>query len=56
MFGVDPTDVRLEAADADWSWGNGELIRADIGSLVALLSGRVLPDDRALPTITEHDP
>ncbi|MDQ6875821.1 MAG: maleylpyruvate isomerase family mycothiol-dependent enzyme [Actinomycetota bacterium] len=49
MFGVDLTDVRLEAADADRSWGHGELIRADSGSLVALLSGRVLPDGRALP-------
>ena len=23
-FGVDLTDVRLEAADTDWSWGSGE--------------------------------
>ena len=23
LFGVDLTSVRLEAADADWSWGNG---------------------------------
>lgn len=48
-FGVDLTDVRLDAADTDWSWGNGKLVRADSGSLVALLSGRALPDGRALP-------
>ena len=48
-FGVDPTDVRLEATDTDWSWGNGQLVRADSGPLVALLSGRTLPDGRTLP-------
>lgn len=42
-FGVDLTGVRLEAVDTDWSWGNGQLVRADSGSLVALLSGRALP-------------
>ncbi len=49
LFGVDLTGVRLEAADTDWSWGDGQLVRADSGSLVALLSGRALPDGRALP-------
>ncbi len=48
-FGVDLTDVRLEAADTDWSWGSGRLVRGDSGSLVALLSGRALPDGRTLP-------
>jgi len=48
-FGVDLTGVRLEAADSDWSWGNGQLVRADSGSLVALLSGRALPDGQTLP-------
>ena len=48
-FGVELTGVRLEAADTDWSWGDGQLIRADSGSLVALLGGRTLPDGRALP-------
>ncbi len=48
-FGVDLTGLRLEAADNDWSWGNGQLVRADSGSLVALLSGRTLPDGRKLP-------
>jgi hypothetical protein len=47
-FGVDLTDVRLEAADTDWSWGRGDVVRADSGRLVALLSGRTLPDGRAL--------
>lgn len=49
LFGVDLTGVRLEAADVDWSWGDGRLVRADGGCLVALLSGRALPDGRALP-------
>ena len=45
LFGVDLTSVRLEAADADWSWGNGPVVRADSG-----LSGRTperpsAPDD-----------
>jgi uncharacterized protein (TIGR03083 family) len=48
-FGVDLTGVRLEATDTDWSWGDGDVVRADSGALVALLSGRDLPDGRALP-------
>lgn len=48
-FGVDLTGVRLEATDLEWSWGEGEPVRADSGPLVALLSGRALPDGRALP-------
>ena len=47
-FGIDLTDVRLEASDTGWSWGDGRLVRADSGSLVALLGGRVLPDGRTL--------
>jgi uncharacterized protein (TIGR03083 family) len=50
-FGVDLTGVRLEAADADWSWGDGQVVRADRGALVALLSGRELPDGRTLPRV-----
>lgn len=49
VFGIDLAEVRLEAADTDWSWGNGQLVRADSGSLVAVLSGRTLPDGRCLP-------
>jgi uncharacterized protein (TIGR03083 family) len=49
LFGVDLSDVRLEAADIDWSWGSGRTVRADSGSVVALLSGRTLPDGRTLP-------
>jgi uncharacterized protein (TIGR03083 family) len=57
IFGVDLTGVRLEASDSNWSWGAGvgagagagEVVRADGGSLVALLSGRTLPDGRVLP-------
>ncbi|MDT0278026.1 maleylpyruvate isomerase family mycothiol-dependent enzyme [Blastococcus goldschmidtiae] len=48
FFGIDLTGLRLEAADADWSWGDGEPIRADTGELVALLSGRSLADGRHL--------
>ncbi len=48
-FGIDLTEVRLEATDTDWSWGRGTLVRADAGSLAALLGGRTLPDGRMLP-------
>jgi hypothetical protein len=48
-FGVDLTGVRLEAEDADWTWGSGQVVRADAGELVALLAGRTLPDGRTLP-------
>ncbi len=48
FFGIDLTGVRLEAADTAWSWGNGDVVRADSGPLVALLSGRTLPDGRVL--------
>jgi uncharacterized protein (TIGR03083 family) len=49
LFGVDPAGTRLEATDTDWSWGHGDAVRADGGHLLALLSGRTLPDGRALP-------
>jgi uncharacterized protein (TIGR03083 family) len=48
LFGVDLNGIRIEATDTGWSRGEGRLIRADSGSLVALLSGRTLPDGRAL--------
>lgn len=48
LFGVALTDVRLEATDTEWSWGSGSPVRAGTGSLVALLSGRTLPDGRTL--------
>jgi len=51
LFGVDLSGVRLEAADTDWSWGSGDAVRGDSGHLVALLSGRTLPDGRALPRV-----
>ena len=50
-FGVDLSGVRLEAADTDWTWGSGDAVRADSGLLVALLSGRTLPDGRALQRV-----
>ncbi len=48
-FGVDLTGVRLEAADREWSWGEGATLSAGSGELVALLSARALPDGRSLP-------
>jgi hypothetical protein len=48
-FGIDLTGVRLEATDPAWSRGSGATVRADGGSLVALLAGRRLPDGRTLP-------
>jgi uncharacterized protein (TIGR03083 family) len=48
LFGVDLTGVRLEATDVDWSWGSGQAVRFDSSLLLALLSGRTLPDGRAL--------
>jgi uncharacterized protein (TIGR03083 family) len=48
IFGLDLTGLRLEAADTAWSWGSGKVVRADSGRLVALLSGRTLPDGRTL--------
>jgi uncharacterized protein (TIGR03083 family) len=47
FFDVDLTGARLEAVDADWSWGSGDVVRTSAGHLVALLSGRTLPDGRA---------
>ena len=48
FFGLDLTGVCLEAADTGWSWGDGEVVSAGAGELVALLGGRRLPDGRAL--------
>lgn len=49
VFGIDLTGIRLEAVDTGWSWGTGRLVHHDSGSLVALLSGRVLPTGETLP-------
>jgi uncharacterized protein (TIGR03083 family) len=51
FFGINLNGVRLEATDTDWSWGTGETLRASSGELVALLSGRSLPDGRALQRV-----
>jgi len=48
-FGLDLADVRIEATDTAWDWGRGQVVRTDSGSLLALLSGRTLPDGRRLP-------
>ena len=47
-FGVDLRRVRLESADGSWGRGAGDVVRADTASLVALVSGRTLPDGRSL--------
>ena len=47
FFAINLSGIRLEATDTDWSWGSGDAVRADSGHLVALLSGRALPDGRA---------
>ena len=52
VFGLDLTGVRLEATDSSWSTGDGAVVRADSGRLVALLAGRTLPDGRALPRLS----
>lgn len=48
-FDVDLTGLRLEATDTDWVWGDGAPVRAESSHLVALLSGRSLPDGKTLP-------
>ena len=48
-FGVDLSGVRLQAHDTGWAWGAGDVVRAAAGELVALLTGRALPDGRVLP-------
>ncbi len=53
VFGLDLTGVRLEATDLGRAWGDGTVVQADSGSLVALLGGRTLPDGRALATRRE---
>jgi uncharacterized protein (TIGR03083 family) len=52
VFGVDPGEHRLEAADTGWSSGEGDVLRADSGALIALLAGRTLPDGRVLPRVS----
>jgi uncharacterized protein (TIGR03083 family) len=51
LFGIDTAGVRLAATDLDWCWGTGETVAADSGRLVALLSGRALPDSRVLARV-----
>ena len=49
VFGIDLTGIRLEDPESGWSRGDGQFVSADTGCLVALLSGRTLPDGRTLP-------
>ncbi len=48
-FGVRLDGSRLEATDTGWTTGAGAEVRSDSGGLVALLSGRTLPDGQSLP-------
>ena len=52
VFGLDLTGVRLEATDSDWGSGEGDVVRAESGRLVALLAGRTLPGGRVLPRVS----
>lgn len=47
-FGIDQTGLHLCASDTDWETGSGKPIRASTPQLIALLSGRTLPDGRSL--------
>jgi uncharacterized protein (TIGR03083 family) len=53
-FGVDLTGLRLDATNSEWSWGSGEVVRAHDDELVALLSGRTLPDGRSLQPVRQQ--
>ena len=48
-FGVYLSGFWCEAIDSGWAWGGGDVVRGGAGDLVALLSGRALPDGRVLP-------
>ena len=52
VFGVDPSGLLLEADETGWRTGEGDVVRAGSGALVALLAGRTLPDGRALPRVS----
>jgi uncharacterized protein (TIGR03083 family) len=42
-FGIDLTNVGLEATDADWRFGSGEPIRGTVEDLALFLTGRSRP-------------
>lgn len=46
LFGVDLGDVELRAADLDWSFGSGALVRGPAQALVLVAAGRLLPAGR----------
>lgn len=49
VFGLALAGTRLESTDSPWRWGDGRVIQGNNAELVSLLSGRTLPDGRALP-------
>jgi uncharacterized protein (TIGR03083 family) len=46
LFGVDLTDVALQADDMDWSFGTGEVVRGPAQVLALVLCGRTVPEGR----------
>ncbi len=51
IFGVELDGVQLRALDIDWTWGTGRSVNATSNELVALLSGRTLPNGHALERV-----
>ena len=46
LFGVDLSDVELQADDLEWSSGSGALVTGSAQALALLACGRLLPPDR----------
>jgi uncharacterized protein (TIGR03083 family) len=46
LFGVDLTGVRLRATDADWSYGDGEVVEGRAQDLLVAVCGRRQPAGR----------
>ncbi|WP_448642640.1 maleylpyruvate isomerase family mycothiol-dependent enzyme [Geodermatophilus sp. URMC 63] len=46
LFGVDLTGVRLQATDADWSYGDGEVVEGRAQDLLVAVCGRRQPAGR----------
>ncbi|GAA2834643.1 maleylpyruvate isomerase family mycothiol-dependent enzyme [Kribbella solani] len=44
-FGVDLSDVQLQATDLDWSYGEGRALTGKAQDLLLVMSGRTLPPD-----------
>jgi uncharacterized protein (TIGR03083 family) len=53
-FGLDPTAIRLEADDLDWSFGQGEPLRGRARHLLMVLMDRRLPGGLLTGAATER--